>query len=130
MIKLSRRQLAKYAVDELLNKQQPSVLAASLAAVLIVQKRLGESELLLADSNRELEDRGLLAQARITSAHPLNAQQLKELTDQIKKLTQVEAVNTQTRVDKQMLGGFKIETANHSWDKTVRYQLNQVRESV
>ena len=130
MVKLTRRQLAKYTVDKLLDGQRPPVIAARLVAVLSSQKRKNEAELLLADINRELEDRGLLAQAQITSAHPLAAEQLQELTTQVKKLAQVRAVNIVTHLDKRLLGGVKIETANHSWDKTVRRQLESIRGAV
>ena len=130
MIKLTRRQLAEYAVDEMVRGTPLKNLSANLAAALAVQRKKNELQLLLADIDRELEDRGLLARARVTSAYPLSYNLLEMLSSQVKKLAQVETVEILTRLDKQVLGGIRIETANHAWDKTVKKQLDSIREAV
>ncbi|HSX17968.1 MAG TPA: F0F1 ATP synthase subunit delta [Candidatus Saccharimonadales bacterium] len=130
MISFSRRQLAAYAVEQMIKGRPMAALARELAAGLIVLGRHKELELILADIDQELEDRDLLAQVRVTSAYPLSDKLKTELTSQIKKLTNVKNVDLTHRLDKEVLGGIKIETANHTWDKTLRKTLTDIKESV
>ena len=130
MVKFSRRQLARYAVEEMLAKRPPAALAERLAAATIVSGRQKELELLFADINQGLEDRGWLARARLTTAYPLSKKLRQEIASHLKKLTGVEKVNLVSQLDKNVIGGFKIETANHAWDKTIRRQLSDIKGTV
>ena len=130
MISFSRRQLAHYAVEKMLAKQRLAVLAEHLAAALISSGKDKEVELLLSDIDQELEDRGLVARARVTSASQLSDSLRQELSAKIKKMISVKEVVTTHEVDKKALGGLRIETANHAWDKTVRKMLADIRETV
>ena len=128
MISFSRRQLAHYAVEEILAKQHPAVLAKRLAAALIASGRGKEVEMLLSDIDQELEDRGLVAQARVISARQLSDDLQRELAAKIKELADVKEVVATHKVDKDVLGGFRVETANHAWDKTSRRMLMRLKE--
>jgi F0F1-type ATP synthase delta subunit len=130
MIKLTRRQLAKYAVDELVAKRPTTEIASRLASVLVMQKRKSEAGLLVADIGQELEARGLLAQVRVTSAHQLSAEQLAKLGLQLRKKLAVDGVELSSQIDKRVLGGILIESANRRWDLTIKKQLNTIRESL
>ncbi len=128
MISFSRRQLAKYAVDEMASGHHNG-LPSRLAAALLSAGRANQTDLLLADIERELEDRGLLAQVRITTANPLPDQLGRQITAEVKRLTGASQVVLDVKLDKEVLGGFKAETANHSWDKTVKNRLNRLRRA-
>lgn len=130
MINFSRRQLARYAVAQMTSGQSPSLLARRLAAALIVSKKTKEAEMLLSDIDQELEDRGVIARASITSAHELSESLRRELAAEVKKLTGVKQVITSQNVDRDVLGGIRIETANHAWDKTARKSLRDIQEAV
>lgn len=129
MNKISRRQLAEYAADQLLTGESARKIAASLAAVLVESKRASEVDLLLQDIAWELEVRGKVANANITSANALTDTLRKELTQFIKKATKVEQVNLDENIDKSVIGGVRIETATHAWDKTIATKLMQIREA-
>ena len=129
MISVSRRQLARYAVDQLLAKQPARSVANHLAAALIASGRRHESELLLLDIDLELEERGLIAKATITSAHPVSAQLKKTLSARLKKLSDVEAVVLDQQIDKSVIGGIKIETASRTIDKTLKKELMNLKET-
>ena len=130
MTRFSRRQLANYAVEALLADQKPSALAKHLAAGLITAGRQKEIGLLLSDIELEFEDRGLQTQARVTSAHSLTDKLKSEIEREIKKMTDSEEVIISAKVDKSVVGGVKIETANHTWDRTFKRTLNDIRKSV
>jgi len=129
MTHLSRRQLAEYAATQLLGGMSPKQLSAQLAAVLSESKRTHELELLIRDVAWELETRGKMADATVTSATPLTASLRLELTKFIKSAAKVDEVALQEKVDKSVIGGTKIETAVHSWDKTVAAKLRSIREA-
>ena len=126
---LSRRQLAEYAANQLLDGQSAKKLAAGLAAVLVETRRTHEAEFLVQDITWELERRGKLAQAQVTSATPLTNDLRKELEKLIKIKAQVERVSLEENVDKSVLGGMRIDTAIHNWDKTIAKQLTDIREA-
>jgi F-type H+-transporting ATPase subunit delta len=129
MQKLSRRQLAKYAADQLLAGQPVRKLAAQLAAVLSATKRGGQAPQLAEDIAFELESRGALATATITSAHPLSEQLSTELEKFIKHQTGARAVAATQAIDPAVIGGVRIDTASRSWDQTIRRRLTDIREA-
>lgn len=129
MIKVSRRSLARYATDQLLAGSTAPVVARHLAAALIDSHRQKEAELLLADISYELQSRGHLADATVTTAVELSAGLRKEIAMLIKKSSRVKQVILAERVDKNIIGGIRIETAERTWDKTVTSQLNKLREA-
>ena len=130
MSSFSRRQLAKYAVDGIIAKQPMSALSSHLAAALIGNKRQKEIELLLRDIDQELEERGLLARAQLTSAYPLSSKLRQEISAKLKKMTGVKNVVLQEQIDKSAISGFRLETASRSWDKTLARTLAGLKETV
>ena len=124
----SRRQLAKFAVDEIVAKRPIADLSARLAAALVAGGRQKEVELLLSDIDQELEERGLVASALLTSARPLSTKLKQELSSRLRKLTGVKDVIMQEQIDKSVIGGFRVETASRSWDKTIRRTLMRLKE--
>jgi F0F1-type ATP synthase delta subunit len=129
MTHLSRRQLAGYAANALLDGVPSQKISAQLAAVLKETKRTNESGFLMQDIARELEIRGKVANATITSATPLSDSLREELAGFIKNAANVDEVTLQENTDKTVIGGIKIETAIHSWDKTVAKKLRNIREA-
>lgn len=128
MTVISRRQLASYAADQLLAKSKPSKLARELAAILVASKRQNQAELLAHDIGWELEHRGKVANATVTSARSLSEQLLKQITAHVKKATGSEQVIINEVVDPKVIGGVRIDTANRSWDKTLRRKLTELQE--
>ncbi len=130
MINFSRRQLAKYAVNQMLAGQSTASLAKQLAAALLAARRQREAELFLADIDQEMEDRGLLAKARVTTAQPLSKALRQEIAKLIKQQAAVKETILVEEIDKAVIGGIKIETANHAWDKTLKRTLADIKEAI
>ncbi len=126
--KVSRRALARYAADQLLGGAAAPAVARHLAASLIDSQRQKEAGLPLADLNYELQGRGRLAAATVTTAYELSADLKKEITGLIKKLSKVDYVLLTEQVDKNIIGGVHIEFAERTWDKTIIGQLNRLRK--
>jgi F0F1-type ATP synthase delta subunit len=128
MAVLSRRQLAAYAADQLLGNKRLSVIVKELAAVLVNTRRTNQAELLASDIAWELERRGEVANATVTTAHDLSEQLRKEISSFIKKSAKVEQVIINESIDESVIGGVRIDTAAHSWDKTLGRKLTEIRE--
>lgn len=128
--RLSRRELANYAIAQLLKGASAKPLARKLAAALIQSGRTKEAELLLSDISSELEKRGKLAQVEITSAHALD----KKLTDSLialaKDRTRTSEALVKSRVEPSVIGGFRLETATKVWDKTIKRRLSDIKGGI
>ena len=125
---VSRRQLASYATTQLLAGKSPKLLATELAAVLASLGRQSEAELLISDVIWELEKAGKLARAKVTSAAPLSAKLCQQLAGQVKDVAKVDVVAIEEEIDKQVIGGVRIETAGRAWDFSVAHGLKAIRE--
>jgi F0F1-type ATP synthase delta subunit len=129
MISISRRRLAEYAADQLLASKSARAIARELAAVLIETNKSKDASLLAQDIAWQLESRGALAQVEVTSATELSESLRKEITKFIKQAANVERAVLQENVDESVIGGLRIETAKHAWDKTIAKQLTDIREA-
>lgn len=129
-VKVSRRALARYAADQLLAGTTAQVVAKHLAATLLDSQRQKEADLLLADINYELQNRGRLAAATVTTASQLSAGLRSEIAGLVKKSAKVQQVILTEQIDKNIIGGVRIETPERTWDKTVISQLNKLRGTV
>lgn len=128
MATLSRRQLAVYATNQLMANQRVSTIARELAAVLVSSRRANQAELLAQDIAWELERRGEVANATVTAAHELSEALRKQIGDFVKKSAQVKQVIINENIDESVIGGARIDTASHSWDKTLSRKLTEIRE--
>ncbi len=126
----SRRKLARYAVDQLLAGTTADKLSGHLAAALITSKKIKDADLLMADISQELEDRGLMAEAIVVSATPLSKDLRAKLSAHIEKAAGVKDVRLKEEVDRNVLGGLRVETANHAWDKTIARKLRDIKGGI
>ena len=129
MAALSRRQLAVYGADRLIDSKNLDTLAAELAAVLVATRRQNQAELLASNIGWELEARGQVANAQLTSARALSESLRQQISVHIKKAAKVGDVIISQEIDDSLIGGVRIETAAHSWDKTIKRKLTDIREA-
>lgn len=130
MINASRRALARYGVEQLLDGKSPAKVAEALAASLASSGKRKETELLIADIFEMLEARGLIANAVITSAKPLSPKTRSSLKAQIGRAAKVESVLINEVIDETVIGGFRAETSAHSWDKTIARKLAMIKGGI
>lgn len=128
MIAPSRRSLARYGADQLLGGVSVSKVAKELAAVMVVSRRQASAPLLVADTMHELEDRGVMAQANLTSARALPAKLSQQISNYVKIAVKVDNVILKQQADPALIGGVRIETANRSWDFTVAKKIDDIRK--
>lgn len=129
-VKVSRQALARYATDQLLAGKAASTVAKNLAASLIDTKRQKEADLLLSDVNYELQRRGRLVSATVTTATKLSASLKSKVIGMVKRSSGASQVILTEQIDKKIVGGLRIETPGQTWDKTIATQLDKLRGRV
>jgi F0F1-type ATP synthase delta subunit len=128
MVNISRRQLACYGVDQLVAGVAVEKIAYQLSAELVISKRTQEVDLLLDDILWELEKRGELARAVVTSTHELSAKLQEQIRGQVKKMAKVNEAVIENKIDKDIIGGLKITSAIHTWDMSIANKLAHIRK--
>lgn len=120
-IRLSRTQLARHVARQL--QAGSSDVVKQLAAYLVVEKRVGELDLLLRSIYDELERDGVVV-ADVVSAQGIEA----GVKDQIKQLLGAKQLVLNEQTDSAVLGGVRISTPSRLLDATVRHRLTKLHE--
>lgn len=129
MSTISRRRLAVYGATQLLEGHPVKQVAKDLSVVLLASGRSKELDLLIADIAWELEDRGVVAQATVTTSSPLSDSLRQNIAKFIKQSVGVKGVVLKESIDKSVLGGVRIETSSHEWDRTISKKLTAIKEA-
>ncbi len=96
-------------------------------AVIVEHQRLHELDEILAEYHNVVDEQLNLAEADITTAHPLNDQDRDELEAQVAKLVggRVRATYHQ---DATLLGGAVVRIGSTVYDGSIRAQLQQLKQ--
>lgn len=118
--RLSRRKIAQYAAERLVDGGADIV--KQVAAMLVAEGRQRELDLIVRDIYDALESKGVVV-ATVSSAHGLSDQ----LKQAVQKMVGADRVIIREQINKDLIGGVKIETANKRYDGTVQYKLSELR---
>lgn len=122
--RLSRRKLAVYAAQKLLDGTDKKKVLKELAAYLVDTGRTREMHLIVRDIESELALRGVVI-ADIVSARPLTA----SMKTQIGKLIGAKDIQLRQTVDPSVLGGVRVDLPGQRFDGTIRHKLNALKAS-
>lgn len=123
MIRLTRRQIAQYAADELLRGNN---VIPQLAAYLVETRRTKEADLLVWDIEKVLEKRGTLV-AQTTSARVLDDAEYDEISELLKERYDAQRVVLRKEIDEQLLGGVVVRTATDEFDGSLKRSINRLK---
>ena len=96
-------------------------------AVIIEHQRLAELDEILTEYHAVADEQSGLAEAEITSAHELNAEDRAELEMQVTKLAGGR-VHATYRQDAALLGGAVVRIGSTVYDGSIRAQLEQLKQ--
>lgn len=128
MNKVSRRALANWAAEQLVDGKSAKSVAKHLAAVLQQSAMTNQVEFLMNDIAWQLEQQKALAVGKVITANDLSRQLEQALANQIQKATGAKEVVIEKSIDKSVIGGLRIETASNVWDATVARKLSELKE--
>jgi F-type H+-transporting ATPase subunit delta len=98
-------------------------------AVVMDHQRLHELDEILTEYRAVADEQSNLAEAEITSAHPLNDQDRAELEAQVARLAG-SRVRTTYRQDPTLLGGAVVRIGSTIYDGSIRAQLQQLKQKL
>ena len=124
--RLSRRSMAEYIAEGLVEGKNKKTLFKQLAAYLVESRRTKELDLIVRDIEWKLAEKGLV-QATITSAFDLTSQTTKALEAFLKAETKASEVTLTKQLDPSVLGGVKISIPGREIDQTVAHQLTVLK---
>ena len=103
-----------------------SLQVRNFIAVILEHDRLGELNEILADYGELVDEESGTAEATITTARPLNAEDRARLEEQVTKLAGAK-VHASYAEDASLLGGAIVQIGSTVYDGSVRAQLQQLK---
>ena len=98
-------------------------------AVIMDHQRLHELDEILSEYRAVADEQSNMAEAEITSAHPLNDQDRAELESQVAKLAGGQ-VRATYREDASLLGGAVVRIRSTVYDGSIRAQFQQLKQKL
>ena len=130
MNKYSRKQLAEYIVYSAFRSEEKRREAIyAVANYLIETGRTKEFDLLIYMVNRLLSEKGYYV-GELTVADKLDEDQKQAIIDCIKKVKSAKNVELHEKIDKSIIGGYKLEIADELMDATISHKLLMLRKSI
>lgn len=124
MDKLSRRKLALYAANQVVDGAISATVIAEIAAYLTESGRVRESELVVRAIEDELAARSVVV-ADVTTAYALTDAEKAD----IRTLIGSNSVYFRETVDQQIIGGVRVKTPGKMLDATVRTKLQALKRA-
>ena len=124
MDKLSRRKLALYAANQVVDGAISATVIAEIAAYLTESGRVRESELVVRAIEDELAARSVVV-ADVTTAYALTDAEKAD----IRTLIGSNNVYFRETVDQQIIGGVRVKTPGKMLDATVKTKLQALKRA-
>jgi F0F1-type ATP synthase delta subunit len=125
-LRISRRRLADYFANSLVDGIPAHKLAKELGAYLIESSRTKEVELIARDIEFALSKRGIVI-ADVASARSLSEVTRKEIEKLAKSTFSATQVELRDTIDTSLIGGVKINFAGFQLDNTIKQKLTALR---
>lgn len=124
--RLSRRALATYMADALVEGKHRSTVIKQLAAYLLLTRRTDELDLIVRDVSYLLSQQGIIS-ATVTSAFELETETKTAIKQLIAAETKATQVSIDTVIEPSVLGGVKINVPGAELDQTITHQLTVLK---
>ena len=127
MQKLSRRRLAHYTAEQLIDGSDRKQLVKQVAAYLVEHKMDKQLELFMHDVSAILaRDHGTVL-AEVISARELSAGLQSAIRDFVSKAESAKTVELVSHIDDSLIGGVIIRTPRGEFDSSIQSQLKQLK---
>ena len=124
---LSRRTVARHIAAKLVaNPKDRESIVKSVAAYLVDNNKTSQATLLVHDIQYELLERNSLLFGTITTAYSLTDDLKNQISELLKRKTSSTEVFLSEQTKPSLLGGFIIETADSTWDESLRSKLKRI----
>jgi len=124
-----RRADRRRVIDSLLDRIAAAPHSRNLVYLLLDGERLASLEAISREVDAMIEARSGRMSAEVTSAKPLNADQLSQITAALEKLSG-KKVDIKRREDPELLGGVVAKVGDVVYDGSLRTQLRNLRDEL
>lgn len=129
MSKQSTTIIARALLAELRLGKDMQQVTKSLAAYLTVERRTRDAQAIIRELERLLlQEEGKLY-VHAASAHKLAESQKKQIVEIFKEVTTATEIIVQESIDTDVIGGVRLQTADHQLDLTVQRQLQRLKHA-
>lgn len=116
-------------VAEMLAKQSEKSLAKKIAAYLIEKGKTNELNSLSRDIMQARKNRDNIIELTAISSHALSETQLEAIKRTVLKISpKADKVIINQKIDESIIGGVRLEFANHLLDLSVSAKLNKLKQ--
>ncbi len=127
-MKFSRVKLAEQIVS-MLGKESQKSLAMKVAAYLIENGRTSELNSLSRDIVQARKSQDNIVELTAISSHKLSDVQVESIKTTVKKISpNADNIIVNEKIDKSVIGGVRLEFANHLLDLSVSAKLNKLKQ--
>jgi F-type H+-transporting ATPase subunit delta len=126
--RLSRRKIASYVAERLLDGSSQTATIKQLAAYLIDNRRTKEVELIVRDIEFELQNRGVIL-AEVTTVSALTEATRKQIERLVGEHADPGKIQLRQFIDPDVIGGVRIDIPGKRLDATIARRLAIFREN-
>ncbi len=123
---LSRRSIATYVAQQLLEETSHAALVDQLAAYLLESGRTRELGIIMRDVQHQLAQKGYVI-GTITTAHEIDEATKNQIEAYTKQQTRAAKVILETAVDPRLLGGLKLSLPGQELNTTIARNLTVLK---
>ena len=121
--------IARALLSELRGGKDMSQVVHSLAAYLTAERRTKDAQAVVRELERLLlQEEGKLY-VHATSAHKLSEAQKKRIAELFTEVSDAKEIIVQESIDTDVIGGVRLQTADHQLDLTVQRQLQRLKHA-
>lgn len=121
-VRVSRRKIALYVTQQLLEGAKQKAVMREVAAFLVETRRTRELDLVIRDIEGELAAHGIVV-ADVLSAYPL----ADELKKEVARLVGAKDLQLRETIDPSVLGGMRVSVPGKRFDGTIRHKLEALK---
>jgi F-type H+-transporting ATPase subunit delta len=126
--RLSRRKIASFIAERLVDDGSQTVVIKQLAAFLIDNRRTKEIQLIVRDIEFELQNRGVIL-AEVTTAIALTEATRKEIERLVGQHSDPGRIQLRQFIDPAVIGGVRVDIPGKRLDATIARRLAIFREN-
>jgi len=119
----------KRIADQVLRKMECDQMVINFVNLLIDRKRIDQLDGIEKAFRAKVDDIRGITRGEVSSAEPLDEEQLGRLTDALSQISGKQVLVT-AKVDPTLIGGLTARVGDKVFDGTIRTQLSQLKESL
>lgn len=131
-MKINSKKYALAFLAAIENKSKAEINKVMKDFVILLAKNnvLGQTDKILQEIVKILDERAGIISAQVTSARVLSSEMKKNIIEKIKDLTDKKEVVLETNIDIRLIGGLVMRYQDKVWDSSLKTKINNLRSKI